>query len=167
MKGEIDPYLWLLSILPDCSHECKNLMAAFSYWWLKCGDERSNLSRLRTLRNRSENTTEEKFRELVPKNDHFKNKDRQHPSAVLEPSKQNLIDELEQIGYVCQNRTWQVYARKSYRDDPITHMHCYCKLWVNSFPGIWCEVTYTFYKARLQSLIDKLILLIFHGAAMI
>ena len=98
MKGEIDPYLWLLSILPDCSHE-------FSYWWLKCGDERSNLSRLRTLRNRSENTTEEKFRELVPKNDHFKNKDRQHPSAVLEPSKQNLIDELEQIGYVCQNRT--------------------------------------------------------------
>ena len=113
MKGEIDPYLWLLSILPDCSHECKNLMAAFLYWWLKCGDERSNLSRLRTLRNRSKNTTEEKFRELVPKNDHFINKDRQHPSAVLEPSKQNLIDELKQIGYVCQNRTRQVYARKS------------------------------------------------------
>ena len=97
MKGEIDPYLWLLSILPDCSHECKNLMAAFLYWWLKCGDERSNLSRLRTLRNRSKNTTQEKFRELVPKNDHFKNKDRQHPSAVLEPSKQNLIDELKSV----------------------------------------------------------------------
>ena len=48
-NGEIDPYLSLLSILPDCPHVGKSLKASFSNWWLKCGDERSNLSQLRTL----------------------------------------------------------------------------------------------------------------------
>ena len=75
-NGEIDPYLSLLSILPDCPHVGKSLKASFSNWWLKCGDERSNLSQLRTLRNRSDNTTKEKFRKLLPKNDHVKNRDR-------------------------------------------------------------------------------------------
>ena len=101
-NSEIDPYLSLLSILPDCPHVGKSLKASFSNWWLKCGHERSNLSQLRTLRNRSDNTTKEKFRKLLPKNDHVKNKDRQDPSAVLEPTKQSVIDELSQTGYVCQ-----------------------------------------------------------------
>ena len=43
-----------------------------------------------------------KCRKLVPKNDHVKNKDRQDPSAVLELTKQSVIDELGQTWYVCQ-----------------------------------------------------------------
>ena len=34
-NGEIDPYLSLLSILPDCPHVGKSLKASFSNWWLK------------------------------------------------------------------------------------------------------------------------------------
>ncbi|CAH3041634.1 unnamed protein product, partial [Porites evermanni] len=92
----------LLSILPDCPHVGKSLKGSFSNWWLKYGDERSNLAQLRTLQNRSDNTTKEKFRKLLPKNDHVKNKDRQDPSAVLELTKQSVIDELSQTRYVCQ-----------------------------------------------------------------
>ena len=60
-NGEIDPYLSLLSILPDCAHVGKSLKASLSNWWLKGGDERCNLSQLRTLRNRSDNATKEKL----------------------------------------------------------------------------------------------------------
>ena len=39
-------------------------------------------------------------------------------------------------------RSWQVYIRKSHGDDSITHKYCYYKLWVDSFPGVWCRVKY-------------------------
>ena len=48
---DIDPYLSLLSILPDCPHVGKSMKAAFSNWWLKCGNERANIALLRTLLN--------------------------------------------------------------------------------------------------------------------
>ena len=83
VKGETDPWLWLISILSDYPNVGKSHKASFSNWWLKCGDERSNLSQLRNLRNRSDDTTKEKFRKLVPKDDHMKTKDRQDPLPFL------------------------------------------------------------------------------------
>ena len=44
-------------------------LTAFSNWWLKCKDERINLGLVRTLRNRSDKATKDKFRKLIPKND--------------------------------------------------------------------------------------------------
>lgn len=76
-NGTIDPALDFLCILPDCPHVGKSMKAAFS-WWLKCKGERINLGFLRTLRNRSGNTTKDHFRKLIPKNNHVKNKDRQN-----------------------------------------------------------------------------------------
>ena len=74
-NGNIDPELEFLCILPDCPHVGKSMKAAFSNWWLKCKDERINLGILRTLRNRSDKVTNDRFRKLIPKNDHVKNKD--------------------------------------------------------------------------------------------
>lgn len=54
------------------------------------------------MQNRSDNASKEKFRKLVPKNDHVKNKGRQDPSTILELTKQSMTDELSQTGYVCQ-----------------------------------------------------------------
>ena len=70
-------------------------------WWLKCRDERINLALIRTLRNRSDKSTKDKFRKLIPKNDHVKNKDRQDPSAVLTLTSNRLTDELQNTGYAC------------------------------------------------------------------
>jgi hypothetical protein len=66
-NGTIDPALEFLCILPDCPHVGKSMKAAFSNWWLKCKVERINLGFLRTLRNRSGNTTKDRFRKLIPK----------------------------------------------------------------------------------------------------
>ena len=100
-NGTIDPELELLCILPDCPHVGKSMKAAFSNRWLKCKDERINLDVLRTLRNRSDKVTNDRFRKLIPKNDHVKNKDRQDPSSVLTLTSKNLTEALNDIGYVC------------------------------------------------------------------
>ena len=59
------------------------MKAEFSNWCLKCKDERINLGILRTLRNCLDKVTNDRFRKLIPKNDHVKNKDRQDLSSVL------------------------------------------------------------------------------------
>lgn len=100
-NGTISPELELLCILPDCPHVVKSVKAAFSNWWLNCKGERVNLGLLRTLRNRSSKETKDRFRKLIPKNDHVKNKDRQDPSSVLTLSNSKLTSELKGIGYVC------------------------------------------------------------------
>ncbi len=97
---QMDPSLSLLSVLPDCPHVGKSMKAAFSNWWLRCGKERANLALLRTLRNRSDPKTKDRFRKLIPKNDHVKNKDRQDPSAVLALCSEKVTKELEGLGYV-------------------------------------------------------------------
>ena len=53
------------------------------------------------MRNRSDKATKDKFRKLIPKNDHVKNKDRQDPSAVLTLTSGRLTGELMNTGYVC------------------------------------------------------------------
>lgn len=99
-NGTIDPAMEFLCILPDCPHVGKSMKAAFSNWWLKYKEERINLGFLRTLRNRSGNATKDRFRKLIPKNDHVKNKDRQDPSSFLTLSSNNLTDALEDMGFV-------------------------------------------------------------------
>ena len=42
----IDPYLSLLSILPDCPHTGKSLKASLCNRWLKLNDERCNIGLL-------------------------------------------------------------------------------------------------------------------------
>lgn len=160
-NGQIDPYLSLLSILPDCPHVGKSMKASFSNWWLKCGNERCNLSQLRTLRNRSDNITKETFRKLIPKNDHVKNKDRQDPSAVLQLSSQRVSDELTEIGYVCHTIIPEL--------DKFTQENCMGMIsspisvavanygWIIFLAFDAKSNTSTLYKARLHSPIDKII----------
>ena len=114
VKGETDPWLWLISILSDYPNVGKSHKASFSNWWLKCGDERSNLSQLRNLRNRSNDTTKEKFRKLVPKDDHMKTKDRQDSLPFLNWASKTWLTNWVELGksviseldkFTQQNRT--------------------------------------------------------------
>lgn len=160
-NGQIDPYLSLLLILPGCPHVGKSMKASFSNWWLKCGDERSNLSQLRTLRNRSDNITKEAFRKLIPKNDHVKNRDRQDPSTVLELSKQRLIEELSQIGYVCHTIIPEL--DKFTQENRMGMITSPISIAVANYGWILFLAfdaksnTSTLYKARLHNPIDKII----------
>ena len=81
--GNVDPDISLLKVLPDCVHVGKSLKSSFSNWWLKLNIERSNISLLPSLLNRSSFRTMSKMKKLIPRNDHVKNKDCQDPSAVL------------------------------------------------------------------------------------
>ena len=99
--GNVDPDISLLTVLPDCVHVGKSLKSSFSNWWLKLNNERSNISLLRTLRNRSSFSTMSKMKKLIPRNDHVKNKDRQDPSAVLTLCSDALTSFLSSVDYVC------------------------------------------------------------------
>ena len=74
-EGSGDPELPFLSILPHCPHVGKGIKALFCNWWLKCRNEQISLVVIRTLRNRSVKTTKDKFRKLIRKNNHIKNKE--------------------------------------------------------------------------------------------
>ena len=56
---------------------------------------------LRTSRSCSDSATRAKFRNIIPKNDRVKNKDRQEPSAVLTLSNSKLTEELRVTSLVC------------------------------------------------------------------
>lgn len=96
----IDPYLSLLTPLPDPPHLGKSLKASFSNWFLKLLDERGCLSFLHTLRNKSGVEEMRTLKTLLPKNDYVKNKDRQDPVAVLKISHIDVTDYLKDIGLV-------------------------------------------------------------------
>ena len=100
-EGKVDPDISLLTVLPDCVHVGKSLKSSFSNWWLKLNNECSNISLLRTLRNRSSFSTMSKMKKLIPRNDHVKNKDRQDPSAVLTLCSDALTSFLSSVDYVC------------------------------------------------------------------
>ena len=68
--ASIDPELTLLSIIPDMPHVGKSLKAGFSNWFLKLGNERSNLAVIHSLRKRSTDNVKQAVRNLIPKNDH-------------------------------------------------------------------------------------------------
>lgn len=144
-NDEIDPKLSLHSILPVCAHVGKALKASFLNWWLKWGDERSNLSQLRTLRNRSENTTKETFQKLLPKNDHVKNKDRPDPSAVFWTNQVKRDWRTEPNWVRLSNhrtRTGQVYTRNRMGMIPSAISIAVANYGWILFSGIWCKVKY-------------------------
>ena len=159
-KGTIDPQLEMLCILPDCPHVGKSMKAAFSNWWLKCKDERINLGLLRTLRNRSDKATMDRFRNLIPKNDHVKNKDRQDPSAILTLSSKNLTDATIDIGYVCHTIIPEL---DKYSADNQSGMYpCPISITIPSYGWI-AFLSFdtkfgssTLFKARLHSPVDKI-----------
>ena len=63
----VDPNLVFLPVSSDCPHVGKSIKSAFSNWWLKCRGEQINLALVRTLRNRSDRATKDKFKRLIPK----------------------------------------------------------------------------------------------------
>lgn len=159
-EGTIDPELEFLCILPDCPHVGKSMKAAFSNWWLKCKDERINLGLLRTLRNRSDKATKDCFRNLIPKNDHVKNKDRQDPSSVITLSSKNLTDALKDIGYVCHTIIPEL---DKYSADNQRGMYpCPISITIPSYGWIAFlsfdakSGSSTLFKARLHSPVDKI-----------
>ena len=91
-ENAIDPYLSLLSPLPDPPHLGKSLKASFSNWLLQFTDERGCLSLLHTLRNKSGEEEMKVMKNLITKNDYVKNKDRQDPVAVLKISHIDVTD---------------------------------------------------------------------------
>ena len=52
-QNRINPEFALLTIIPDVAHVGKSFKAGFSNWYLKLGNERSNIAILRSLRNKS------------------------------------------------------------------------------------------------------------------
>ena len=99
-SGTIDPDLALSSPLPDPPHVGKSMKASFSNWYLKLGSERGNLCILNTLRNRSDQETMATMRQLIPNNDHVRNKDRQDPTAVVTLTNPELTKYLKGLGPV-------------------------------------------------------------------
>ena len=95
-----DNDLALLVPLPDCPHVGKSFKVSFANWYLKLGNERGNLTILRTLRNKSDPSTKAEMRKLVPKNHYVRNKDRQDPMAVVMLTEENLTSFLESLDYV-------------------------------------------------------------------
>lgn len=158
--GNEDPELAFLSILPDCPHVGKSMKAVFSNWWLKCRNERINLAAIRTLRNRSDKATRDKFRKLIPKNDHVKNKDRQDPSAVLTLTNKKFTDELRNASYVCHTIIPELDKYSS--DNQLGMYPSPISIAIPSYGWI-AFLSYdvkssmsTLFKARLHSPVDKI-----------
>ena len=109
-----DPKLAFLSVLPDCPHVSKSMKAAFSNWWLRCKRERINLALIRTLRNHANKETKDTSSNLIPQNNHIKNKDTQHSRSVLTLSSTELTSEFKCVSYVCltiiyaTTRVWSI-----------------------------------------------------------
>ena len=64
----INPEFALLTPIPDVAHVGKSLKAGFSNWYLKLGNERSNIAILRSLRNKSTSKVQIEIRKYLPKN---------------------------------------------------------------------------------------------------
>ena len=65
-EGIADPYLALISPLPDCVHVGKSLKASYANWYLKLDNERGNLAILRTLRNKASPDVKKEMQRLLP-----------------------------------------------------------------------------------------------------
>ena len=159
-KSTVDPELEFLCILPNYPHVGKSMKVAFSNWWLKCKDERINLGLLRTLTNRSNKATKDRFRNLIPKNNHVKNKDQQDPSSMATLSSKNLTNALKDIGYVYHTIIPEL---GKYSADNRRGMYpCPISIAIPSYGWIAFlsfdakSGTSSLFKARLHSPIDKI-----------
>ena len=100
-KQTIDPDLRLLIVMPDIPHVGKNLKGSFCNWWLTIGNERGNVSLLRSLRNFSNREEKRMMINFIPKNDDIRHRDRQNPHSVTTITSPPLTKYLSEIGYVC------------------------------------------------------------------
>ncbi|XP_066920118.1 uncharacterized protein [Clytia hemisphaerica] len=98
--GTIDPYLSLLSILPDVPHLLKTCKASFANWYLQLNDERGCLSIFYTLRNRAEADVQNVVRLHLKSQDYVRNRDRQNPSGVLALCNPALLAYIKTLGFV-------------------------------------------------------------------
>lgn len=114
---------------------------------------------VRTLRNRSDRANKEKFKRLIPTNDHVKN--RQDPSAVLTLSNSKLTDELRNTGYVCHTiipelDKFSPSNQVGMHTSPISvAVPCYGRIAFLSYDVK--TSTCTLFKARLHSPVDKIV----------
>ena len=116
---------------------------------------------VRTLRNRSDRATKDKFKRLIPKNDHVKNKDRQDPSAVLTLSNSKLTDELRNTGYVCHTIIPELDKfspgnEVGMHTSPIS-VAVPCYGWIAFVSYDVKTSTCTLFKARLHSPVDEIV----------
>ena len=92
-----DPELLLTVPLLDAPHLRKSFKASFSNWILKLFNERGCLAFLHTLRNKSTRDEIAEMKNLIPKNDYVRNKDRQDPMTVLKLSDDQLLNKLGKL----------------------------------------------------------------------
>ena len=162
--ASIGPELSLLSIIPDVPHVGKSLKAGFSKWYLKVGNERSNLAVIRSLRNRSTDNTKQAVRNLIPRNDHVRNRDRQDPSAVLSLTSEPLLAFLSRTGPVSttiipETSNFTADNRPGMYPKPVS-------VAVGSYGWLYFLCNYDetsgksdLIKARLHSLLDKFVVM--------
>ena len=68
-QNRINPEFALLLPIPDAPHVGKSFKVGFSNWYLKLGNERSNIAIIRSLRNKSTSNVQTEIRKYLPKND--------------------------------------------------------------------------------------------------
>ena len=97
-QNEINREFVLLTPIPDAPHVGKSLKAEFSNWYLKLGNERSNITTIRSLRNKSTSKVQTEIRKYSLKNDFVRNRDRQDPSSTLALARKPLLNFISSLG---------------------------------------------------------------------
>ena len=82
-ESTINPYLSLLSVLPDVPRVLKTCKANFSNWYLQLNNELGSISIFYTLRNRSDHDVRKNVESFLKSNDYVRNRDCQSPTGVL------------------------------------------------------------------------------------
>ena len=76
------------------------MKAGFSNWYLKLGNERSNIAIIRSLRNKSTSKVQTEIRRYLPKKDYVRNRDRQDPSSDLALTRKLLLNFISSLGAI-------------------------------------------------------------------
>ena len=98
-QNRINPEFALLTLVPDAPHVGKSLKAqSFSNWYLKLGNERSNIATIRSLRNKSTSKVQTEIRKYSLKKDFVRNRDRQDPSSTLALARKPLLNFISSLG---------------------------------------------------------------------
>ena len=97
-QNRINQEFVLLTPIPDAPHVGKSLKAEFSNWYVKLGNEISNIAITRDLRNKSTSKVQTEIRKYLPKNNYVRNRDREDPSSVLALTRKPLPNFIGSLG---------------------------------------------------------------------
>ena len=97
-QNRINQEFVLLTPIPDAPHVGKSLKAEFSNWYVKLGNEISNIAITRDLRNKSTSKVQTEIRKYLPKNNYVRNRDREDPSSVLALTRKPLPNFISSLG---------------------------------------------------------------------